>query len=201
MSWEDIEEAMQAAVVDASQLAADKVYWSYQDYNEEDGDYVVITFGGAQTVGQDFIRRTFDASRPNGQELREDVMGTREVPFQIEVFTSEIYGETAARQRAERIRTAMRLSGIRQRLRRVNVSPFDPGPVSWVPDILAAEFRGRAVTTIRCYVPVLDCFSYVGYISRLKVRVTPSGWQGIPSGATSFIVDSSGSSGYFFSPP
>jgi hypothetical protein len=187
MSWEDIENAMQAAVAEASGFDARKVYWSYQDYNEKGGDYAVITFGGGAEVGQDFIQSSTDLTRPNGQEILRQVVGTREVPFLVEVFTAATDGGSAARHVAEIIRGKMKLGSIRARVRRAHVSPFDSSDVGWVPDILAAKFRGRATVTLRCYVPLLDCYEYVGYIARVTGRHRILGHLG-----------SSGSSGIAF---
>lgn len=194
MSWEEIEDGVQSAVAAASGLPPEKVYWSHQDWNEETDDYVVISFGGALLVGQDWVKRTTDLTRPNGQEILEQVHGMREVPLQIECFSASVLGSSAARQRADLIRSRLRLEGIRSRFRRAHVSPFDSGQVSSVPDILAAKFRGRATVTVRCYVPVLDVYDYVGYIARIKGTAYVRGLAS-PTGATAFPFDSLQASG------
>jgi hypothetical protein len=176
MSWVDVENAMQAAVVAASRLNADKVTWSYQNVNEPALDHVVINFGGAIGIGQDWIKNDQDLSRPQGQEIQQRVRGVREVPFEIECFTTTTSGGAAARQLAEVIRSRFRLSTVRSPLIAVGLSPFDTsGAVNWIPDIPTVNFRGRATCTIRCYVPVEDCDEYVGYISRVTGRLYVSG--------------------------
>lgn len=198
MSWVAIEDAMHSAVVAASGLAASKVYWSYQDRSEDEGDFVVISFGGEIPVGQDWIHRTTNLLRPNGQEILEQVQGVREVPFQIECYTDAVLGENSARRRAELIRSSFRLSSVRGRMRKAKISPFDSEMVSYVPDILTVKFRGRATVTIRCYVPVIDVYDYVGYIARVRGVIYPSGLAS-PTGATAYLFDSilaSGLSGY-----
>lgn len=191
MSWVDIENAMQQAVVEASGLASNRVYWSYQNYSAETGDHIVITFQGDIMVGQDWVTSKTDLTRPNGQEILRQVNGTREVPFQIECFTTDTIDNGSARRTAEITRTKFRLDSVRSRIRRANVSPFDSSPVSYIPDVVNAKFRGRAVVTIRCYVPVIDCFEYVGYIARVRVTAFPSPWTG-GGGASSFTIDSLG---------
>lgn len=204
MSWRDIEDAMQQAVVEASRLAADKVYWSYQDRNEQIDNYAVITFGGGISVGQDYITSTTDLTRPQGQEILRQVNGTREVPFQIEVFTNATDGDGASRHIAELIRGRFRLDSIRRKVRRANVSPFDSSPVGYVPDIIAAKFRGRSVVTLRCYVPLIDCYEYVGYVARIRGTYYPIGLVAA-SGATGYGIpfdslQASGASGYQYRP-
>ncbi len=189
MSWVDIQDAMHAAIVRASGYPAASVVWAYQNVGERDLPYVKITFGGESALGVDRIESSTDLSRPNGQEIKQEVKGVREVPFDIEVFTQPTLGDEAARRVAERIRTRLRLDSIRDPLGRAGVTPFDPGPVGYVPDIPSANFRGRATCTIRCYVPVMDCLEYVGYIARVRGTIFPVGWTGA-NGETGFPFDS-----------
>lgn len=188
MSWADIEDATHKAIRLASGYASDQVFWSHQNFNAPTLDYVLLTFGGELALGQDWIRITQDLTRPVGQEIKLDVRGVREVPLQIEVFTSDVYGDSAARRVAEMIRTKLRLDGVRHGMRRAGISPFDSDSVQWIPDIPTANFRGRAVLTVRCYVPVIDCYEYVGYIATVRGLIFPSG-----------VAQYSGSSGISFS--
>lgn len=193
---------MQKAVVLASGLDATQVVWSYQNVNAPSGDYVEVHFGGEQAVGIDWVRNSQNLARPVGQEIKQEIHGTREVPFEITCFTADTTGDFSARRLAEVIRTKLRLDSVRSGIRRAGVSPFDVGTVSYVPDIPAARFRGRAVVTVRCYVPVIDCFEYVGYIARVRGVAYPSGLAGYTGQATGFPFDSlraSGASG--FNPP
>lgn len=186
MSWVDVEEAMQAAIVKASGYSPDQVVWSYQNVGEREMPYVRIHFGGELMVSQDRIDTTIDLTRPRGEEIKQEVQGVREVPFELEVFTEEILGDAAARRMCEKIRTKLRLDSIRGVLRRAKVVPFDPGPVGYVPDIPGANFRGRANCTIRCYVPTMDCIEYVGYIALVRIRAVVAGWTG-PSGSSGIL--------------
>lgn len=179
MSWADIEDATHKAICLASGYGSDQVVWSFQNFNAPALDYVVLTFGGEIATGQDWIRITQDLTRPTGQEIKLDVRGIREVPLQIEVFTSDVYGNAAARRVAEMIRTKLRLDGVRHGLRKAGLSPFDSDPVQWIPDIPTARFRGRAMTNIRCYVPVMDCYEYVGYIASMSGRIYPTGYAAV----------------------
>jgi hypothetical protein len=188
MSWADIENAVHKAVCLASGYAAEQVIWSFQDYNAPTLDYINLTFGGELALGQDWVRITQDLTRPAGQEIKIDIRGIREVPLQIEVFTSDVHGNDSARRVAEMVRTKLRLDGVRHGLRRAGLSPFDSDSVQWVPDIPTANFRGRAVLNVRCYVPVMDCYEYVGYIARVRGHIFPSG-----------VMSYSGTSGIPFS--
>lgn len=192
MSWEDIENAAQKAVALASGYATDQVIWSYQNFNAPTLDYIVLTFGGDIQVGQDWIRITQDLTRTN-EEIKLDVNGVRETSLTVEVFTTDVYGNGAARRIAEQVRTKMLLDGIRHGMRKAGLTPFDSGPVQWVPDIPTANFRGRAVVDLRCYTPVQNCYEYVGYIARVRGHIFPSGvasYSGTSGIAYSFAVGS-----------
>lgn len=183
MSWSDIEDAVQTAVVAASGLPPSSVIWSYQNQGEFPMPYVRLCFGGETAIGVDRLQSSTDLSRPNGMEVMQSVKGVREVPLDIEAYTSETFGDDSARRLCEVIRTKLRLDSIRVGLRAVGLVPFDLGTVQFVPDIPKAKFRGRAIVTLRCYVPVIDCYEYVGYIARVNGLFTPSGYA-LPSGAT-----------------
>lgn len=178
---------MQRAVAKASGLTADRVTWSYQSVNEPSLNHIVINFGGEKVIGIDRIHTTQDLTRQNGMEIKQEVQGVREVPFNLECFTTATSGESAARRLLELTRSKLRLDSIRYGLRKAGVSPFDPGPVDYVPDVPATKFRGRAVCMIRCYVPVTACFEYVGYIARVVGTIFPQGLIGTP---TSYPFDS-----------
>lgn len=193
MTWEDVEYAVQRAIVRASGYATEQVVWAFQDMDEPTLDHISLSLGGEMAVGIDRLHISENLSRPNGQEIRQEVQGTREVPLTVEVFTSSVIGELAARRVAELIRARLRLPDVRSIFRRAGVSPFDPGPVDWIPDIPNASFRGRARMIIRCYVPVMGADEYVGYIARVRGTIFPRGYVG-PSGASGIAFDSADSS-------
>jgi hypothetical protein len=177
MSWEDIENAVQSVIAKASRLPVEQVVWSYQDVNEPTLDHLIITFGGAIAIGVDRVKTSQDLSRPNGMEIRQQVCGVREVPLELEAFTSATTGSTAARHLVETIRSRLRLDSMRAELNRAGISVFDSSPVNWIPYIPSAQFRGRATCTLRCYVPVIDAVEYVGYIARVRGTAHVTGGQ------------------------
>jgi len=190
MSWEDIEDAMHFAVTKASGYPPAQVSWSYQNINERSNPHIIITFGGEIVVGIDRIATSQDLGRQAGQEMKQEIRGVREVPFELECFTPDVTGSAAARRVVEIVRTKLRLPDIRYRLRRFGISPFDPGPVNWIPDIPSAGFRGRAACTVRCYVPVSDCEEYTGYIARVTGVIRASGLASTGFGASGIVFDS-----------
>lgn len=196
--WDDIERAVQRAVCLASKLDPNQVIWAHQNTAEPAGDHIVLSFGGETVVGQDRVESIFDPSRPRGQEFRQVVRGMREVPLELQAFTSATTGERSARRLLELVRARLQLESIRAPLNRAGCTPFDASAaVGWVPDIPGAVFRGRATHVIRCYVPVLDgaVEEAVGYISVVSGRVVPSGAL-LYSGMTGFPFTAYVGTGY-----
>lgn len=202
MSWEDIEDAVQSAVVLSSGFPDGQVSWSYQDIGERTLDHIVIKFGGEMVIGVDRLDTSYDATRAAGQEIKQEIKGVREVPLEIQCFTAAVIGSTAARRVCELVRTKLRLPDIRYRLKRVGISPFDLGPVSYVPDIPSVQFRGRATCTIRCYVPVQDCIEYTTYIERIRGTIIAFGGGTTAGIATGYSIGfdsliASGATGFY----
>jgi hypothetical protein len=190
MSWVDVEDAVHRVVVRAGGLDADKVTWSYQNVNETENSHVVLNFGGMRAIGIDMIKQQDDTTRPNGQEVGQQVVGIREVELGIDCITDATHGESSARFLAERIRTNLRLETNILDLRRVQLSVFDTSAqIVWVPDIKPVRFRGRASLSVRCYAPTPTVIEYVGYISRIRGTFYPDGWLG-HSGASGVNFDS-----------
>jgi hypothetical protein len=178
VSWSDVEDAVQAAVVAASRLPDGQVVWSYQNVNEPQIPHAIINFEGPIVVGIDRLQTSTDLTRAAGQEIKVEVKGVREVVLGLEFFTPQTIGDSAARQLGSITCTRLRLPSIRPGLQQAGLGLFDPGPVNWIPDIPSAGFRGRARADIRCYVPVTDCLEYVGYIARVAGTIYPSGLVG-----------------------
>lgn len=178
--WRQWEDAFQAAVARAGGLPVNSVVWKYGNVDAPALPYVAISLGGSISIGIDYVRETYDASRAQGQEFELAVEGQREVPLEIECFTADVTTESSARALAERIRSALTLPSVRDILSAVGISPFDPGPVNWIPDVVSVGFRGRAVCTVRCYVPLAKIAEYVGYIATAHVTATVEGSETTP---------------------
>jgi hypothetical protein len=169
VSWDDVGNAIQASIVQASGLPANQVIWKGQDANAPGLDYIAIDLGGPIQLGIDYLAQDFDETRPRGQEFRLTVTGTREVPLEIEVFTaSAVTGrKQSALYLCTKLLAALVLPSVRELLAAQDVVPFDPGQPNWIPDVPSTKFRGRAAATVRCYMPCPTVEEYVGYIERV----------------------------------
>lgn len=109
------------------------------------------------------------------QELSVKVQGVREAVFEITCFTDSTADDNDASILAEKTRTSLLLPSIRSLLQAASVGVFDPGPVQYIPQVVAVKFRGRAVVAIRCYVPAQSVIEYMTYIQTVNGQVSVSG--------------------------
>jgi hypothetical protein len=187
VSWEQVQDAFQAAVARAARLDPALVIWGFQDVDQPpmdpsavDGNtgrrsYIKLAMPSIATIGLDWVQATYDASRAAGQEIELKPQGTREMPLELQAFTTSTADGNAAIFLAERARTHLLLPSIRAILSAVGISLFDPGPVRYVPSVVAAGFRGRATCTLRTYVPALALAEYVTYIQTVSGTITTTG--------------------------
>jgi hypothetical protein len=180
MNWDDVGDAIQAAFARASGLSSEQVIWKDQNRTAPAPPYMTLRLGGPLTLGIDYLSTTFDDSRPRGQEVELRVRGMREVPLEVECFTTEsVSGRSnSALALCARTLTSLVLPSVRQLLAAQDVSPFDPGTPQWIPDVPSTHFRGRAVATVRCYMPPPTAVEYVGYIERFSGEVHAVGAGG-----------------------
>lgn len=138
------------------------------------------TGGGPTGTGTGIVDGTCVWDYAANAEIAIQVGGVREVALEIEGFTTslvDVNGVTA-RSLVDLIKTKLRLPGPRAALLAVGVVPFEPGDVQWIPDVVSAGFRGRAVCTVRCRMPARAVAEYCTYIARISGVATVSGAPG-----------------------
>ena len=175
MGWTEIHNAVQAAVVRASGLPTGRVIWKYQNANAPVLDYIAMRFSSVKSKGLDYIKTDLDLLRPAGQEYKLSVKGTRETTLEVEAFTATTADSADALGLAELVKSALLLPSVRNLLTAVELSPFDPSDVNYIPDVPSIGFRGRATLSIRCYVPAVLAAEFVGYIATFQGTVTIKG--------------------------
>lgn len=180
MGWTEIHDAVQQAMVTASGLPTGRVIWKYQNANAPTQSYVAMRFSVARTVGYDYKQYDYDALRPIAQEVRARVRGTREVVLEVECFTDSTADSQSAWALAELVKSALLLDSVRGKMAEVELTPFDPGEVNYVPDVPNTTFRGRATLSIRCYVPATAAEEFFSYIDNISGEITAEGSRTSP---------------------
>jgi hypothetical protein len=177
MSWNDVGDAIVAAIELSSGLAG-KVIWKDQDRNSPSLDYVSIQLAGITAIGIDYVdQTTFNPNAQPGQEFSLQIRGRREVTLEVECFTSLAVSskQGAALELCERTKTGLKLPAAQVLLDAVGISVFDLGDTRWIPDVPSVSFRGRAVSTLRMYMPPPTQVEYAGYIARVSGAVDQEG--------------------------
>jgi hypothetical protein len=186
--WRAIQDAIQAAMAAAAALPPEKVLWAFQNVNQPANPYLKLSIPGLLTKGQDWLSQAYDATRPAGQEIELQPMGTREVAIELQAFTDEVADESSAHFYLDGISTALIRPSIRDLLTAVGVSIFDPQGVQYAPAVVAANFRGRATATLRSYIPAQAASEYVGYIRSFRGTLTSAG-SALPPVAAPWAAD------------
>lgn len=172
MAWADIRDAVQAAVVLGSGLAASAVMWKWQDVNQPQVPYIALSLGNKIGVGLDGVKETYDASRPAGKEFKRTTFGIRETNLVIEAYTPGTVsnGDSMdSEELLEQIRSTFYLDGPLNLLAAQHVSTFDlMRPIQTLPTLVTVGFRGRSVLEIGCYVPAPAVSEYAGYIAKVS---------------------------------
>ena len=175
MSWQTLRDAIHASIVEASGLPVGQVVWKFQDVGQPPMDYIAVAVGSSGSPGQDGVSSHTDLTRAAGQEVELRVEGLREITIGLEVFTVATAGEDDALDRAELIRSKLRLPAARDLLGAAGISPLEIGQVGYAPSIVAAGFRGRATLDIRCLAPARAASEFTGYIKTAAGTLSTSG--------------------------
>lgn len=175
--FKQTEDAFFSALQRASGLPSDNVVWSFAARDQPGLPYLTLNLGMSDTIGIDYIKTTVDETRAAGQEIKQEVKGIREVSLELQAFTAAVSNDGSARDLLERTKAGLTLPSVGAILRTVGVSTFDPGPVNYIPAVVSAGFRGRAVCSVRCYMPAPSVAEYAGYIERVTGTITAKGGQ------------------------
>lgn len=173
VSWQDVQDACQAAIVEASGLRPERVQWGFQNADAPSLDYAALSIGRIKNHGIDYVRSAPPAAgAPVGADKQLTVGGTRVFPLQVSVFTVSTADGNAAVFVADRIKSCLVLPRVRNILTALGISPFDAQDVVYAPDVVGIGFRGRAVLTILCAVPPQFYVDYGTYIARVIGGIT-----------------------------
>ena len=152
ITWTAIEDAIYTAIVAASGLASDKVFWSRQGNTHPEAPYIVMKIDGPSRVGvADEETYETDLGRPAGQEVEIKAAGLREFTLELQAFYGGATGDVTGRALLADIQSKLYLPSIRSPLHAACLAPFDVGDITDLDHIIKAEFQARAVMEIRFY--------------------------------------------------
>jgi hypothetical protein len=151
MSQEAIEDAVWQWVVTTSGYPVERVIWAEQNGERPDGDIITLHMGPLVPVGLDALEESVDLSRPAGEEVELKVVGVRSFSVTLQAYTHATTGSTSGRAVLGVVQTRTSLPSVRGALALAGVSLYDMGTVQVVPEIVGADFEGRAVLEVQAY--------------------------------------------------
>jgi hypothetical protein len=181
LNWVAIEDAIRAAVLTSTGLAAGKVLWGDQDDNPPTKPFVKIRLGDLNPVGLPSLNWDFTGSSTStptgpatpGEEIAFRSESQNELPVEIQVFTEATVGGTTARTIAAKLKGDLGLPTIRNALNAAGLGVLNVGSVRWVPAVRNANFEGRAVLDV-LFSLCATASEKTGYIATYQATATVS---------------------------
>lgn len=182
-TWSEIEDALHVWVIAASGLP---VVWAEQTGARPPvGSFATLRLGPLVQVGAvDDVVHSYDAGRAAGAEIELEVRSVREFTASVQVFSSTTVGDNGARAIAQRTQSALYLPGARYALGLVGLSPFDPGTLQVLNQVVGTRFESRALFEVRFYVE-MSLSEFTTWIE----HCTPSSYMGPPDLGTAAGID------------
>lgn len=173
MTPTDFEDAVRAAVLKASQLQPERVYFADQGVPVPEVDTrIAIRIGGGVPMGVDALDHDYSASRPAGQEIEYRARGQREVTVSLQAFGPVTELELMpAKNVLERVLAALVLPSIRDELNAAGVGIMREGAVQRIPGVRGGTYEDRAILELVVLVSS-SAKERTGYIA--TVEVTPN---------------------------
>lgn len=180
-----VEDAIRQWVKAATGYDDNHVIWAYQSGPRPDGAFALIQMGDFLPLGAfDETVDEYDAFGDPGEEIISTVTGLRQFDVTVQVFTPEVTTGAAGRAKLAKCQTALGLSSVRGALDNAGITPFNIGPVQWVPPLNNNAFEGRALLVVSFY--TLDVLTeFNTYIE----TAVPELYTGPPDSGTAEDID------------
>ncbi len=170
MAWATIEDGLRAWVKTASGLADSQVIWADQAGARPAGAYITLQLGPIVALGAcDEVETHYDEDADAGEEIELRVNGRRSFAVSIQAFTPSVTGASTARALLSTVQTALGLPSVRTALAAAGVTPFESGPVNYVPALVGTLFEGRATLEAQFYTRE-TVSEYLGYIDTVETE-------------------------------
>lgn len=150
MDWLAAQDAIQAAVVEASSLLGARVRWerASRDQPGTAGDVVILGLSGEQTDGPEYTDDDNPTPSP-GAEILLETAEQIDLELSIDYYSMAPDGARAALQRVLR---NLRRESVQEALELSGIAVVRVHPAQHLPALLETEFRDRArgMVTLRC---------------------------------------------------
>lgn len=149
MSKAAFENALQAWVVAASGLAADKVVWAKQRLRTL-APYISLDLTGPQTLSHHSPERWHKVvvGAPAGQEIEHYARDNERWSLLIQAFAASTSGDADGASLLKKLKDALKLDGALATLRAAGITVQDVGDVKDVSLVIETGWQDRAAMTL-----------------------------------------------------
>lgn len=170
-------EALRAWV--SSRLAM-STFWRDQPEEYRPDDYVLLSLGAMQRIGQDGIRYVHDPERPAGEDMVPTVVGQREFSLTVEVHAWSQELDQTAENPLMRLELALQLPSFQQLCLDANLGLIGTGPILQADEVVDERVQSRATMDIRfaTSIHLTDSDEGQSYIATADVETTLQGGVG-----------------------
>ena len=176
ISWDTIEDALQAMVVALTGIPGNRVIWTYQGGKAAAYPYIGLQIDGIRGIGQPWKVKTFDA------ELDQQLVSVRQ--HQMAVFTIQYFADSAGTAgqvaRAPMSALANIEAGIdlyEYEIDEAGCGIGEISPVQFVSPGGGGILQARSIVTIALHL-ASELERYEDYVERWKLTATAEDFEG-----------------------
>jgi hypothetical protein len=154
--------------------------WGEQPDAYTPGDYVVLTMGDIQRIGQDGVRYEHDPERPAGEDMVPTVIGQREFTLRVEVRAWSQELSQTAEAALWPLEAALSLPSFEQLCNDLNLGLIETGIMRQADAVVDERVQSRAAMDIRfaTSIHLTDADEGQSYIATAEVETTLQGAVG-----------------------
>lgn len=170
LDWAALRESLRTAVVDATELNDNSVFWIGQSGRVTKRPYATLFVSNVRRVGYDEHTQDYDEDRDLGQEIGLGRVGIREFNLSVRAYSTQVEdlnGESAI-SLLERLRSRLELESLRDALLEGGIVVFDVGDVVDVGELKDKAWNSDAALELRCRTSA-EVTEYTGYIETVEL--------------------------------
>ena len=172
MSAATYENAIHAAVVSASGLSDQNVFWESQtiDHLKPGVQFATLKITSEKALGSSFdTLLTFEPESALGEEIRQEYVFVRELVLSLQIVGGTTVGVGSARDIATKLQRKLQLPATQEVFNGAGLSLINAGDVQNLPEILDAGFEARAVLSLTFYLRETEV-TRTGYIDSAEIE-------------------------------
>lgn len=171
MTWDTVEDVLQAWIVAGSGLADAKVLWGEQGLNRPAPPYITCMVIDDEDVGQAIRSHEYDSGGSAGAEIIHYVRQPKIITLSVQCYGAAAIGSSNPTAILQNVKLAADLESRRELLNAAKVGIATISKIHRVPDIVGADPQPRAAMTVRFHT-TLAVTETGGYIDNITAQGT-----------------------------